>query len=178
MVDLVERNKIYYYSFIQNMSLFLTNLNPLHNSSQLYSLRQKQLGHFHRTLFLLLQPAQPARSFAQEKFWKRSCEDAVQRMGDASRPRECPRPPNVNQTNLDCTHDNQINHDILRKLSSIIVLSFDHRACFLMNILGKRSDLPFLRKSDYKKENPWFLLCMNRMLAAKHKPNTVGRLCA
>ena len=114
MVDLVERNKIYYYSFIQNMSLFLTNLNPLHNSSQLYSLRQKQLGHFHRTLFLLLQPAQQARSFAQEKFWKRSCEDAVQRMGDASRPRECPRPPNVNQTNLDCTHDNQINHDILR----------------------------------------------------------------
>ena len=99
-------------------------------------------------------------------------------MGDASRPRECPRPPNVNQTNLDCTHDNQINHDILRKLSSIIVLSFDHRACFLMNILGKRSDLPFLRKSDHKKENPWFLLRMSRMLAGKHKPNTVGRLCA
>ena len=47
-----------------------------------------------------------------------------------------------------------------------------------MNILGKRSDLPFLRKSDYKKENPWFLLCMSRMLAGKHKPNTVGRLCA
>ena len=26
-------------------------------------------------------------------------------MGDASRPRECPYPPNVNQPNLDCTHD-------------------------------------------------------------------------
>ena len=37
MVDFVERNKIYYYSFIQNMSLFLTNLNPLYNSSQLQS---------------------------------------------------------------------------------------------------------------------------------------------
>ena len=24
-----------------------------------------------------------------------------------------------------------------------IVLSFDHQVCFLMNILGKRSDLPF-----------------------------------
>ena len=47
-----------------------------------------------------------------------------------------------------------------------------------MNILGKRSDLPFLRKSDHKKENPWFLLRMSRILAAKHKPNTVGRLCA
>lgn len=33
MVDLVERNKIYYYSFIQNMSLFLTNLNRLYNPS-------------------------------------------------------------------------------------------------------------------------------------------------
>ena len=73
-------------------------------------------------------------------------------MGDASRPRECPRPPNVNQANLDCTHDNQINHDILRQLSSIIVLSFDHRGLFLVNILGKRSDLPFLRKSVHKKE--------------------------
>ena len=33
-------------------------------------------------------------------------------------------------------------------------LSFDHRVCFffLMNILGKRSDLPFSRKSDRKKE--------------------------
>ena len=34
-----------------------------------------------------------------------------------------------------------------------------------MNTLGKRSDLPFLRKSDHKKENPWFLLRMSRMLA-------------
>ena len=37
--------------------------------------------------------------------------------------------------------------------SVIIVLAFDHRVCFfLMNILGKRSDLPFSRKSDRKKE--------------------------
>ena len=35
---------------------------------------------------------------------------------------------------------------------SIIVLSFDHRVCFLRNILGKRSDLLFSRKSDRKKE--------------------------
>ena len=32
------------------------------------------------------------------------------------------------------------------------VLSFGDRICFLMNIFGKRSDLPFLRKSDHKKE--------------------------
>ena len=34
----------------------------------------------------------------------------------------------------------------------MIVLSFDHRVCFLRNIFGKRSDLPFSRKSDRKKE--------------------------
>ena len=33
------------------------------------------------------------------------------------------------------------------------VLTFDHRVCFLMNILGKSSNLPFLRKNDHKKEN-------------------------
>ena len=32
------------------------------------------------------------------------------------------------------------------------VFPFDHRVCFLMNIFGKRSDLPFSRKSDRKKE--------------------------
>ena len=32
-------------------------------------------------------------------------------------------------------------------------LSFDHRVCFFKNIVGKRSDLPFSRKSDRKKEN-------------------------
>jgi len=36
--------------------------------------------------------------------------------------------------------------------SSIIVLSFDHLVCFLMNIFGKPSDLPFSRKSNRKKE--------------------------
>ena len=36
-------------------------------------------------------------------------------------------------------------------LSRKIVLSFDHQVCFLMNIFGKRSDLPFSRKSDRKK---------------------------
>ena len=36
--------------------------------------------------------------------------------------------------------------------SIIIVLSFDHRVFFLRNIFGKRSDLPFSRKSDRKKE--------------------------
>ena len=33
-------------------------------------------------------------------------------------------------------------------LSRKIVLSFDHQVCLLMNIFGKRSDLPFSRKSD------------------------------
>ena len=33
----------------------------------------------------------------------------------------------------------------------MIVLSFDHRVCFLRNIFRKRSDLPFSRKSDRKK---------------------------
>ena len=35
---------------------------------------------------------------------------------------------------------------------SIIVLSFDHRVCFLMDIFRKRCDLPFSPKSDRKKE--------------------------
>ena len=35
---------------------------------------------------------------------------------------------------------------------TIFVLSFDHRVCFLRNIFEKRSDLPFSRKSDRKKE--------------------------
>ena len=44
------------------------------------------------------------------------------------------------------------NHDILRLSSSIIVLRSGHRVCFLRNIFGKRSDLPFSRKRDRKKE--------------------------
>ena len=44
------------------------------------------------------------------------------------------------------------NHDILRQLSSIIVLSFDHRVVFYIEYLRKRSDLPFSRKVDRKKE--------------------------
>ena len=35
---------------------------------------------------------------------------------------------------------------------SIIVLSFDLRVCFLMNILRKQSDLSFSRKTDRKLE--------------------------
>ena len=38
-----------------------------------------------------------------------------------------------------------------RKIQAIIVLSFDRRVCCL-NILGKRSDLPFSRKGDRKNE--------------------------
>ena len=56
------------------------------------------------------------------------------------------------------------NYDILRQPSSIIVLYFDHRVCFLMNIFGKRSDLPFSRKSGRKKEKAWFHLRMSRIL--------------
>ena len=37
-------------------------------------------------------------------------------------------------------------------LSSIILLSFDQRVCFVMNILRKRTILPFSRNSDHKKE--------------------------
>ena len=44
------------------------------------------------------------------------------------------------------------NHDILRQPSSIIVLSFDHRVVFYNEYLRKRSDLPFSRKGDRKKE--------------------------
>ena len=35
---------------------------------------------------------------------------------------------------------------------TVIVLSFDHRICLLMNILRKRNDLPFSCKSDRKKD--------------------------
>ena len=44
------------------------------------------------------------------------------------------------------------NHDILRQPTSIIVLSFDHRVVFYNEYLRKRSDLPFSRKGDRKKE--------------------------
>ena len=54
------------------------------------------------------------------------------------------------------------NHDILRWPSSIIVLSFDHGVCFLRNIFGKRSDLPFSRKSDRKKEKSVVLFTLEQ----------------
>ena len=44
--------------------------------------------------------------------------------------------------------------------SSIIVLSFDHRVCFLMNIFGKPSDLPSRRRKA------WFHLRMSTILFA------------
>ena len=40
----------------------------------------------------------------------------------------------------------------LKQMIDLFYHWFDHRSCFLMNIFGKRSDLPFLRKSDHKKE--------------------------
>ena len=62
------------------------------------------------------------------------------------------------------------NHDMLWQPSSRIVLSLDHQVCFLMNIFGKRSDLPFSRKSDHA----WFRLRMSRILfAAKHSWTTL-----
>ena len=70
-------------------------------------------------------------------------------MGDASRPRECPCPPNVNQPNLDCTHDKSRYFAPTEFNNCFIIRS---PRVFLMNILGKRSDLPFLRKSVHKKE--------------------------
>ena len=38
-----------------------------------------------------------------------------------------------------------------------------------MNIFGKRSDLPFSRKSDRKKEKAWFHLRMSRILFTEEK---------
>ena len=49
--------------------------------------------------------------------------------------------------------------DMLRRINPPLNLKvsfnsrgFDHRVCFIRNILGKRSDLPFSRKGDRKKE--------------------------
>ena len=79
--------------------------------------------------------------------------------------RQCPYSAAV--TNSKLINETVTNHDILRLPSSVIVLSFDHRVCFLMNILGRQSDLPFSRKSDRKKEKS--------VVSFMHEqPNTVG----
>ena len=50
---------------------------------------------------------------------------------------------------------------------SIIVLSFDHRVCFLMDIFRKRCDLPFSPKSDRKKEKS--------LVSVTHEQNIICR---
>ena len=47
----------------------------------------------------------------------------------------------------------------------MVVLSFDHRVCFVVIIFGKRSDLPFSRKTDRKKEKS--------MILFTHKQNII-----
>ena len=55
-----------------------------------------------------------------------------------------------------------------------IVLSFDHRVCFLMNIFGKRSILPFFTRAIPRRRKAWFHLRMSRILfAAKHSWTTL-----
>ena len=57
------------------------------------------------------------------------------------------------------------NHDILGYPSSIIVLSFDHQVCFLMNIFGKRSHLPFFTQEwSQNTRDSWTTLRMGRTL--------------
>ena len=45
------------------------------------------------------------------------------------------------------------------------VLSLDHRVCFLRNIFGERTDLPFSHKSDRKKEKS--------MVSFTHEQNSI-----
>ena len=68
--------------------------------------------------------------------------------------------------------------DLREQQSSwIIVLSFDERAWFLMNIFGKRSDLPFTWRAIARRRKVWYHLSMSRILfAAKHSRRTF-RLC-
>ena len=47
----------------------------------------------------------------------------------------------------------------------MVVLSFVHRVCFVVIIFGKRSDLPFSRKTDRKKEKS--------MILFTHKQNII-----
>ena len=51
---------------------------------------------------------------------------------------------------------------------------------FLMNIVGRRSDLPFSRKSDRKKEKSTVSFTHEQNITCSQtlKPNTVGRHCA
>ena len=57
----------------------------------------------------------------------------------------------------------------------IIFLSFDHQVCFLMNIFGKRTDLPFFHsRVTVTKRKAWFRLRVSRiLLAAKHSCTTL-----
>ena len=66
------------------------------------------------------------------------------------------------------------NHEILRKLSSIIVLSFDHRVCFFNEYPGSEAICHFHARAIARRRKAWFHLRMSRVLfAAKHfKPNT------
>ena len=66
--------------------------------------------------------------------------------------RHCPFSAAVTNSKLICATVTNRDTCIFRLPSSVIFLSFDHRVCFLMNILRRRSDLPFSRKSDRKKE--------------------------
>ena len=57
------------------------------------------------------------------------------------------------------------NHVIFGYPSSIIVLSFDRQVCFLMNIFGKRSDLPFFTQEwSQNTRHSWTTLRMSRTL--------------
>ena len=60
----------------------------------------------------------------------------------------------------------------------IIFLSFDQQVCFLMNIFGKRSDLPFFHsRVIVRKRKAWFPLRVSRILfAAKHSCTTFSAL--
>ena len=49
----------------------------------------------------------------------------------------------------------------------IIFLPFDHQVCFLMNIFGKRTDLPFFHsRVIVRKRKAWFRLRVSRILLA------------
>ena len=57
------------------------------------------------------------------------------------------------------------NHVIFGYPSSIIVLSFDHQVCFLMNVFGKRSDLPFFTQEwSQNTRHSWTTLRVSRTL--------------
>ena len=67
------------------------------------------------------------------------------------------------------------NHDILWYLSSIIVLSFDHQLCLLMNIFGKRNDLQFFtQERSQEGEKSGFVYAWAEYYL---HPNTVVQHC-